>query len=287
MKTSQVFRIKRRGVTPVIATVLLIGLVVIAGIGVALVMFGTINTPDPISVEIVSISDFKTTDNDILIDSFSVTLHNEERTNVRIQADAFVLLNGTDEDDDIVGWSMNLDQNEIILPALAIQTIPLSCDPIDEQLSPKNDTIYIEVTVFPEGSTRNERTFRSNLLIIGDTSGPVYLDSPASNLILTSEGLNLSFNAANFGSTDRNLFLEFSTDSPDKIYFVINENNATRLYFSISRYSNTTFTDDVFTIKPKLANISHNDRIFIFIWSWDQEKSMQLSIATILLTYQT
>jgi len=287
MKISQVFRDKRRGVTPVIATVLLIGLVVIAGIGVALVMFGTINTPDPIGVEIVSISDFKTTDDDILVDSFSVTLHNEERTNVRIQANAFALLNGTDVNDSIIGWSMSLDQNEIILPAMAIQTIPLSCDPTDDQLSPNNDTIYVEVTVFPEGSTRNERTFRSNLLIIGDTTGPVDLTLQVSPTILKSGGLNLSFNVENLGSTDRNFFLEFSTDSPDKIFFVINDNNATNHYFSLKKYSNTTFPSDVFTIRPKLSNISHNDPIFIFIWLWDQEKSMQLSLATIFLTFET
>jgi hypothetical protein len=279
MKISQVFRDKRRGVTPVIATVLLIGLVVIAGIGVALVMFGTINTPDPIGVEIVSISDFKTTDDD-------VTLHNEERTNVRVQADAFALRfqNGLD----IIGWGMNLDQNEIILPAMAIQTIPLSCDPTDDQneLSPKNDTIYIEVTVFPEGSPRNERTFQSNLLIIGDTTGPVDLTLQVSPTILKSGGLNLSFNVENFGSTDRNFFLEFSTDSPDKIFFVINDNNATNHYFSLKKYSNTTFPSDVFTIRPKLSNISHDDPIFIFIWLWDQEKSTQLSLATIFLTFE-
>ena len=68
------YKKKSRGVTPVIATVLLIGLVVIAGIGVALVIFGTINAPPPMKVSILSISDFETTDDNTLIDHFSVTL---------------------------------------------------------------------------------------------------------------------------------------------------------------------------------------------------------------------
>ena len=53
---------KRKAISPVIATVLLIGLVVLAGLGVALIIFGTINTPDPLKVEVVSISSFETTD---------------------------------------------------------------------------------------------------------------------------------------------------------------------------------------------------------------------------------
>ena len=82
---------KSRGISPVIATILLIGLTVIAGVAVALVMFGIVNTPDPLKVEVIGISNFKTTDSDIFIDQFSVTLENKERTNVQIDPYAFVL----------------------------------------------------------------------------------------------------------------------------------------------------------------------------------------------------
>ncbi|MCK4847491.1 MAG: hypothetical protein KAT16_00540, partial [Candidatus Heimdallarchaeota archaeon] len=62
------FKRRKRAVSPVIATVLLIGLVVVAGLGVALVMFGTINTPDPLKIEFLSVSSFETTDGDYKVD---------------------------------------------------------------------------------------------------------------------------------------------------------------------------------------------------------------------------
>ena len=72
MKTINKIRRKSRAVSPVIATVLLIGLTVVAGVAVAIMLFGAVNTPDPIKVSVLSISDFETTDNDIYIDQFSI-----------------------------------------------------------------------------------------------------------------------------------------------------------------------------------------------------------------------
>ncbi|MFX0050782.1 MAG: archaellin/type IV pilin N-terminal domain-containing protein [Candidatus Hermodarchaeota archaeon] len=278
------FRSKGRGVTPVIATVLLIGLVVVVGIAVAIVMFGTINAPDPIEIKIEEISNFETTDKDFLIDRFQVKLLNKERTSVIIQTDAFtiILQNGTEKD----GWQINRTQNEFILPGLEELLIQLSCDPIDDrsELSPNNDTIYIEVTVFPEGSPKNEKTYRSTLLIVGDTTGGFYLTSFTSETILTSGGLNLSFDVANFGSTDRDLSLEFTTGSSD-IYFEINGNNKTRHYFSLAKFSSTTFSSDTFTVKPE-SSILGDDIVFFEVWLWDQESLKQISFAYFSLTYK-
>ena len=84
MKNWLITKKTRRGISPVIATVLLIGLVVVAGLGVALVMFGTINTPDPLGIEVVAISSFETTDSDTKVDRFYITLQNTERTSIDI-----------------------------------------------------------------------------------------------------------------------------------------------------------------------------------------------------------
>ncbi|MFX0170365.1 MAG: archaellin/type IV pilin N-terminal domain-containing protein [Candidatus Hodarchaeota archaeon] len=283
MKISQVFQFKRRGVTPVIATILLIGLVVVAGIGVAIIMFGTINAPDPIEIKIEEISGFETTDKDFLIDRFQVKLQNKERTSVIIQADAFniILQNGTEK----VGWQINRTQNEYILPGLEELLIPLACDPTDDrsELAPNNDTVYVEVTVFPEDSPRNEKTYRSSLLIVGDTTGPFYLTSYISEPTLKSGGLNLTFNVANFGSSDRDLSLEF-TGSSD-IYFEINGYNKTRHYFSLVKFTNTTFSDDTFTVKPE-SSISDEDIVIIEVWLWDQESLKQISYTYISLIYE-
>jgi hypothetical protein len=283
MKISQVLQSKRRGVTPVIATVLLIGLVVVAGIGVAIIMFGTINAPDPIEIEVEEISDFETTDKDFLIDRFQVKLQNKERTSVIIQADAFtiILQNGTEK----VGWQINRTQNEFILPGLEELLLQISCDPTNDrsELSPNNDTIFVEVTVFPEGSPRNEKTYRSRLLIVGGTTGPFYLTSNISEPTLTSGGLNLTFDVANFGSTDRDLSLEFTGSSG--IYFEINGNNKTKHYFSLAKFSSTTFSNDTFTVKPE-SSISDEDIVIIEVWLWDQESLKQMSYTYISLIYE-
>ena len=288
MNIKNSLRYKSRGVTPVIATVLLIGLVVVAGIGVALVVFGTVSTPAPLEVDIVAISEFETTDDDIYIDRFSITLHNLERTSVRIKQDAFLLMFRNRSI--IQGWTMELDQSLILLPALSIQTIPLSCDPSNNQneLIPQNTTIYIEVTVFPEDSDspRSARAFRSDLLIVGDTFGPINLETLQTSLILESVGLNISFNITNFGSTDANLILEFSTDSSNSIFFVINGVNRTTFAFLLPKYANTTFPDELFTINPIPSGVSQGSKHLVLILLKNQADQIPLSSLFIELTYQ-
>ncbi len=277
---------KSRGISPVIATVLLIGLTVVAGVAVAIVMFGVVNTSDPLKVEIQSISDFKTTDNDILIDQFSVTLENRERSNVRIEADAFLLTfsNRTE----IPEWSLDLDFDSVILSALTIETFTLACNPIYDhaELVPHNDSIYIEVTVFPEENTnpRNAKTFRSDILWMGDTVGPVYLISQLSATNFDINGYNFSFSVTNNGSTTLDLLLEFSTDSKESLYFVINGNNQTKHYFSLAGYSTTNFLSDTFTLMPTAQAIVDNN-YFILITLWNQASINLFASTGIILTF--
>jgi flagellin-like protein len=281
-----IFR-KSRGISPVIATVLLIGLTVVAGVAVAIVMFGVVNTSDPLKVEVQSISDFETTDNDILIDRFSVTLENKERSNVRIESDAFSITYS--DRTEIPEWNLDLDFDSIILPALTVKTFTLACNPTYDhaELIPQNDSIYIEVTVFPEDSTnpRNAKTFKSDILWIGDTIGPVYLTSQLSATDFGVTGYNFSFSVTNNGSTYLDLKLEFSTDASESLYFVINGNNQTNLhYFSLAEYSTTNFSSDTFTIMPTIQAITDHD-YFILITLWNQASINLLASAGIILTF--
>ena len=280
------FQTKSRGVSPVIATVLLIGLVVVAGIGVAIVMFGTITAPIPLKVEIVSISDFKTTDDDIYIDQFEVTIQNVERSNVRIFSDSFTLswFNLTP----IEGWALNLDINEIILPALTIQTFPLSCDPENNpaELTPENDTIYLEVTIYPEttDNPRSAKRFQSDILKIGDTYGPITI-SPPIDPMLPAEGLNIPITIQNYGSLDLELRLEFTTDSSSKIFFELNNINTSNYYFSLSKFENTNFPSVNFTVRPtSQVIVSENYLVLIFLWNTADNRL--LATANFILTYE-
>lgn len=287
MRIQNRFRRKTRGVSPVIATVLLIGLTVVAGVAVAVMLFGAVNAPDPIKVVVLSISDFETTDDDTLIDQFSVTIQNDERTNIRIDSKSFNLT--TSDQIEIPGWSVDLDYDEIYLPGLAIQTFTLSCDPtLDnvEQLTPQTDLVIIEITVFPEDSTniRNAKTFKSDILRMGDTDGPVLLTSLNSETSFGLGGLNLSFNVTNYGSTDLDLIIDFSTDSSEKINFAIDGNNQTnKLYFSLLQYNTTNFASTTFTVLP--TDLTTSDKYTILVTIWKQANLNLVSSVILILTY--
>lgn len=286
-------RKKSRGVTPVIATILLIGLVVVAGIAVAVVMFGTINTPAPLKVEIISISEFETTDGNRFIDQFSVAIQNKERTGVRIESDAFNLtriesgeadLTGMDGTP-ISGWSMNPDQSEIILAGKSIDTFTLICDTtLGDELRPDNDTIYIEITVFPKDSTseRSAKTFRSNLLSIGSTYGPIFLKSQSLNLNLEDTGLDINFTVTNNGSADQILKLELSsTNSPQNITFAIDGVNRTNVIFTLSGYNNTILNTTVFPTDKA----SVGDSYIVFVYLYVQKDMLPVAYMHLILTY--
>ncbi|MHA2153920.1 MAG: archaellin/type IV pilin N-terminal domain-containing protein [Candidatus Hodarchaeales archaeon] len=285
MKNWLITKRTKRGISPVIATVLLIGLVVVAGLGVALVMFGTINTPDPLGVEVLAISSFETTDIDINVDKFDVTIQNTERTNVEISTDAFSLLyfNRTP----ILGWYM--DQSKILLSGLSIVTIPLTCDnTIDQnELVPGNDTIFIDVTIFPEGKTspKSARTFRSDIFTIGDTYGPVSLVSLSPSTTFSQEGLTLNFSVTNNGSTDLNLRLDFSTSSSSGLFFIVNGINTSLHVFTLEKLASTSFQSDVFQLNssdltsPGVPNL-------IFVTLSDNDNGNFLAIESLSVTYE-
>ncbi|MFW9905022.1 MAG: archaellin/type IV pilin N-terminal domain-containing protein [Candidatus Thorarchaeota archaeon] len=277
-----ILRGKARGVTPVIATILLIGLVVVAGIAVAVVMFGTINSPAPMEVEILAISDFETTDSNILIDQFSVTLRNVERSNVRIESDAFTLkyLNGTT----IVGWIMDPDQALYLSPR-EIVTISLICDPIaGDQLTPNQGSVYIQVKVFPKDSTneRSAKTFSSDLLSIGGTNGPLFLGSQTSGVNLEYAGLDINFTITNNGSLNQELELELYTDSPNNITFAIGNVNRTTVSFSLAGFDNVIINCTVFPT----ARANEDDVYVVSAFLWGEEGLRLIQIINFNLIYQ-
>ena len=273
---------KRKAISPVIATVLLIGLVVLAGLGVALVIFGTINTPDPLKVEVVSISSFETTDDDYLVDKFVVTLYNKERTNIRLQTDAFSLsfFNRTE----IPGWFMDLDSQAIIIPALNLVDIPLSCDASEDlaELTPTNTTILIYVTVFPEDSNdpRSAETFRSDVLTIGETYGPFSLVTLDPSPTFGLEGLTMNFSVSNSGSSDLDLKLRFSTSASEKFFFIINNQNSSTHYFSLSGFASTSFQTDLFQLNSTALATQDTYLIFVSLLDNNNQKLLALDILT-------
>ncbi|MCK4847418.1 MAG: hypothetical protein KAT16_00170, partial [Candidatus Heimdallarchaeota archaeon] len=241
-------------------------------------------TPDPLKIEFLSISSFETTDGDYKVDRFDLTLHNNERTNVRIETNAFTLFDI--DQTELPGWEM--DQSEIIIPALTIETITLACDNTldDSELEPLNTTIYIEVTAYPAESDnpRSAKTFRSDILPIGDTVGPVSLFSTTVSSSFDQSGLTLNFSVTNNGSSDLNLRLEFSTDSFNKIFYIINEVNSTNHHFTLEGLKTTNFPDTLFQINTT-SLAADEDNYLVFVTLWDNDNLDLLASKALLLTY--
>ncbi|MFW9780075.1 MAG: archaellin/type IV pilin N-terminal domain-containing protein [Candidatus Heimdallarchaeota archaeon] len=282
-----------RAISPVIATVLMIGLVVVAGLGVALVIFGTVATPTPINVDVIGISEFESTDNNILVDRFRVTLQNTESSVVLIQrADAFEV---RDRNFGIIpGWRLNLTQDLIPLRPLQILTLPISLDrniPSATELIPENDTIYVHVTVYPEGSkfiAQEALIFQSDLLAVGDTLGPVYLSAQTPSTEFDTNGINLLMNIVNNGSTNLNLLLEITSDSPSHIFFTIDSTNSSQgsLPVTLQKYQSTSLSGVTIKVNADPARAVPSALYQIFITLKDQNSPKSWDIVRIYLTYQ-
>jgi hypothetical protein len=286
-------RLRMRAISPVIATVLMIGLVVVAGLGVALVIFGTTTIPAPIGVEVIGISGFETTDNNIFVDKFSVTLENTESSIVLIQkTDAFEVRNQARTI--VPGWGLNLTQDQIPLRPLQTIDLPIALDrniPGATELVPENDTIFIYLTVYPEGSkftAREAQIFQSDLLAVEDTFGPVYLTAQTTSSEFDASGVNLSLNIVNNGSTDLDLLLEFSTNSPLEIFFTIDGLNASlqTLPLELPKYRNTLLPGINIAVHAVPASATPSTVYQVFIKIKDQNGIKLWDLVRLFVTYQ-
>ena len=185
----------------------------------------------------------------------------------------------------ISGWSKNPDQPVIILSAKSIEIFTLICDTTEgDELIPDNDTIYIEITVFPKDSTneRSAKTFRSDLLSIGSTYGPISLEYQSLTLNLEDTGLDINFTVTNNGSADQILILELSsTDSPQNITFSIDGVNRTNVLFTLSGYSYKILNTTVFPTDKA----SVGDSYIVFVNLYTQKNMVPVALMVLILTY--
>ncbi len=189
----------------------------------------------------------------------------------------------------IQGWYMDIDQQEILLRALTIQTLPIACDNTldQDELVAQNTSIYIDVTVFPVGKddSRFAETFRSDILLVGDTYGPVTLIAKNPNDVFGNEGYTMNFSVSNNGSTDINLKLEFSTDATDKIFFLINGVNSSTHSFSLNGFRSTNFQFDLFQFNTT-ALASPLESYLVFVTLWDSDSLRLLATQSLIPSYE-
>ena len=182
---------------------------------------------------------------------------------------------------------MDEDQSEIELSPSEVRTISLACDNAlnEYELEPGNSTIYIDVTVYPAGNTnpRSAKTFRSDILTIGDTIGPASLLSTTEGLSFAQSGFNLNFSVSNNGSSDLNLRLEFATS--EEIYTVINGANSTAHSFTLGKFETTSFPEMLLQINTT-EEATLGETYLVLVSLFDENNYLNPIIVKLLLTYQ-
>ena len=127
--------------------------------------------------------------------------------------------------------------------------------------------------------------YRSDILTIGDTFGPVSLSSFVVSSSFDQSGLTLNFSVSNNGSSDLDLRLDFSTDSFSKIFYKVNGVNSTSHSFTLDGFKTTIFPDTIFQINStSLAAFGENYLVFVTLW--DNDNMNLLATEALLLTYE-
>ncbi len=201
----------RRAVSPVIATVLLIALVIIAGFLVSLILFSTLTAPRPLVLSITDIDQFTTTDDDQLIDQFRVILSNTGTIRGLILVNSFQVYNvtsGTEEK--LEGWQANITENVPILEGQSLSLL-LHSNSKEFQLEANKTKIVIEFSAKRADSPNDKpKTFsnRFSPLLVPPTKGPVIVN------VIKRTAPFLSINATNLGllSVDVTIQVDFPTD---------------------------------------------------------------------------
>lgn len=280
-------RRKRKAITPVIATILLIGLVALGGMAVTLIFIGTITAPRQIDIDILEVYNFQTTDNNTAIDRFSCSLKNSQSVPTLIVLDSLQLMLV----DPVTGretplssfWAFEIEREEIIIPAYNMIQLSISevASPVIQLV--KGDEIRLYVDAYYEGDGPSSgKTFKSTLLTVGDTFGPIVTSSSMSGFVLTeSTSLTVNIVTTNLGSSDLSLYLNIGSSSPQSMFFNKDSVNISKIDFALSG-DTTQYLN--FTIFPTESIDAGNH--FLYLSIVDKLSSKVMSFFILDFTYE-
>ncbi|MHA2276171.1 MAG: hypothetical protein ACXAC2_10405, partial [Candidatus Kariarchaeaceae archaeon] len=127
--------------------------------------------------------------------------------------------------------------------------------------------------------------FRSDILTIGDTIGPVTLTSLTQGTSFDQSGFTLNFSVINNGSKDLDLRLDFTTSSPSKIFFIIDGVNSTTHSFTLDGFSTTLIPDTLIQINTTSEAIL-DETYLILVNLFDNDSMKWFATEALLLTYE-
>ncbi|MFW9991512.1 MAG: archaellin/type IV pilin N-terminal domain-containing protein [Candidatus Odinarchaeota archaeon] len=195
---------RRRAISPVIASVLLIALAVIGGLLVLGLLSAVFNQQEPINIQFVSVSNFKSSEQslagyDSKVDYFEITLQNMGseavfflKTNFRLKNESNGLY--------LNGWWIEDSRAQIVLYGGEIVTFSVTTD-IDSQELEVGWFVRMEIAVInrlENPDAPGYTGFYADSLKVADTYGP--LDFQERAHVFNDTHWNLNFHLQNYGS---------------------------------------------------------------------------------------
>ncbi|MFX0116147.1 MAG: archaellin/type IV pilin N-terminal domain-containing protein [Candidatus Hodarchaeota archaeon] len=269
MKTR--FHFKRRGMSPLLATILLIALVIVGGALVFIVLSGLFTQNAPLDLEVEAISDFKSEDGDIQVDRFQVSIKNLRTETALIKmSEIEVFIQDQDNDDNymqLAGWRAVETANEYLISGKETINIDLHCINPDHELFPRVDVIRVDFNAYRSNDRDGTPTnFKSGGVRVGQTYGPVGLSIQSSHTLDS----NLTLTVSNNGTTDLDLVVELS----GKAEFLFN-NTPYR--------TSTAFSLEGITINPVDKSVTVNPNTEITL-TWNVTTTTSLDSGTYYVT---
>ncbi len=200
-----------KSVSPVIATVLLIALSIIAGLLVTITVLTILTIPQPIQVTIETPFDYKSNDVDVLIDSFRFGIRNDGDFAIKVlnpKASIKLLQNNAV----LESWKVSVNES-FVVNAKSSVVITMTTSSLPEQLN-KNDKfrIVFEDAIIPLVESSDEviaKTVTSRTFTVGDTYGPLKVT------IMTNNATHLQVNVTNLGTLTLTLQITVSSATID------------------------------------------------------------------------
>lgn len=205
--------IRKKGISPLIATILLIALVVAAGAITFLVLSGIMFQETPVDLEIAAISDFRSENDDIRVDRFTVSVKSLNTQSAVIKRDEIKVFNKTAMDVELTGWRILGTTDEFFISGKETINLVLYCLNPNHELLPRADRIQVQMNAYrSSGSDIKPKVIKSPIVVVGQTYGPLSISTES--ISLGTLEWNLTLNIRNNGTTDLDLIVELQAQDP-------------------------------------------------------------------------
>ncbi|MHA2365472.1 MAG: hypothetical protein ACXAC7_16060 [Candidatus Hodarchaeales archaeon] len=290
-----------RGLSPVIAEILLIGLVVLATASIIVIGIAILVAEDPLELSIEELSNWRletsdpTTSYDTKYNTFNLILENPGTRDIGIDTEDFQLYNTTGASPILMSsWLMESDIKLIAKQQISIQIYTTT---ITDRFK-RDDSIEVTITAYdintPKTSaSKISKTYSSTVTAEGSIKGPLMLTS--SNINVTTND-TISINIANYGGTVVSYTLEIFASSKnislnleDSIGQEISnlfDVNGTLPAASISTPSNTS---DILVDGTLILYINNTfsalpSTYFVYIWLRIGSEIVEINVITVNVT---